>query len=144
MGMKLPPDLEAKVLAMSRPARREAARVDEIELPVPPSANHIWRVAGKRNVKSRVYADWLDESVPFLRHHFRRFDGPVEIYLTVVGIPTNSDLDNRIKPTVDALVQAGVIPTDNCSVVKRVCADYEPLLESGREPYVRVKVVERK
>ena len=96
-----------------------------IEIPMPPSVNRIWRSVRGRGSKSRVicsvnYRKWLRMAVPMMRFGMPEFVGPVKVTITIrggKGWRVNSDLGNADKATLDALVQAGRIPDDNCQHV---------------------------
>lgn len=92
-----------------------------IELPVPLSANRIWRVAGTRLtkagkrvpriIKNPEYVAWQNEAGWMLRaQRPGRVTGAYELTVTVprVGI----DLDNAIKATSDLLVTHSIVEDD--------------------------------
>lgn len=112
-------------------------------LPVPPSANRIWRaitVAGRaRVIKSKDYRDWLVEAVAIETERAQYLPGPVEVAMRVYGVTRARDLDNFFKPCLDSLRAARVIRTDNMTCVTRLAAEYDPEpLPDG--PGVRVQV----
>jgi len=91
-------------------------------IPLPPSANHCYRVARKRVIKSKAYVNWqfiaglmLGKPTPV--------HGPVKVELLVhMGRKWNHkrDIDNLIKPVVDLVKSSGVIPDDNSRIVREV------------------------
>lgn len=105
-----------------------------ITLPVPPSANAIWR-AGRRGrvIKSAQYARWLEEcDLIGLTTRVPRdaIQTPVSITITVrsgTGWRRDRDIDNIIKPTLDWLVRWCVIADDNCGIVRHIEVSYDTL-----------------
>lgn len=104
-----------------------------VELPVPPSANHLWRsVRSGRGGKVRViaaenYRRWLGVAVPLLRLTAPAVRGRVAVLVAIVGgsgFKVSRDLDNCNKGVLDALRHAGVIDGDDVRVVRRVVAEY--------------------
>lgn len=84
----------------------------EIIVPLPPSANRIWRKSGKRIHKSAAYTTWLARTVIWIHaQQFEPFDGKVRVDLE---LPVNNrrDIDNSIKPVLDCLEAAGVFAND--------------------------------
>lgn len=92
-----------------------------LELPLPPSANRMFRVARTRRgrgrlVKSRDYKAWLALAGPLLRVGLERPALPARVSFVVWGgdgWSRNRDVDNLVKPLVDALVVARLLPDDN-------------------------------
>lgn len=87
------------------------------ELPWPPSANHAWRsVAGKvhRSEEYRLYKKAFGGAV--LEQCVKRFQwSDQRLAIGLVCHPPNPhtfDIDNRVKPVLDCLTGAGVIPDD--------------------------------
>lgn len=106
--MKIPPAL-AKMLAAQHPAELR----DRVTLPAPPSANALFLVRDGRRVKSKAYRDWLDHAVPLLA--FLKPPGayPCRYRLHLAGKwNAQRDGENTLKPTLDAIVAAGVIRDD--------------------------------
>jgi Holliday junction resolvase RusA-like endonuclease len=95
--------------------------VNAVTLPVPPSVNNIWRVAKIRNkarvVLSAAYAAWRDLAILLIRRDFGRVTQyPVQVTVTITrgaGWRAGRDLDNTIKPIIDALVKAGRLEDDD-------------------------------
>lgn len=116
-----------------------------VEVPIPPSTNHLWRVvrhqrgrrAGQATVaKSRQYSSWLEVAVMLLRLGLPRMAGAVGVTVTIRGGEgwdvSRRDLDNTIKAVCDALVHAGRIPDDTTRFVTRIELRYTPT-EPGRQ-----------
>ena len=93
-------------------------------LPIPPSVNHIWRRRGKATYLSENYQRWLRQAeAAAFEQRARCIDGQVAVSLTVIpgrGWRSNRDLDNLLKPTLDALCRFGLILDDNCSIVRQL------------------------
>jgi crossover junction endodeoxyribonuclease RusA len=87
----------------------------ELQLPLPPSTNRIWRSARGRVFKSPEYRAWLQECglhVDVQRPG--RIDG--HYALTVLATRPDRrrrDLDNLLKPVGDALRNTGIIEDDS-------------------------------
>lgn len=99
------------------------------QIPLPPSANRLWRVFGGRVCKSRHYVEWLEHVTWLLRREMKPVAGPAHVSMLLrggKGITVRSDLDNLIKPTIDALKGAGILVDDNLEHVVGVDARYEP------------------
>ena len=113
------------------------------ELPIPPSANRLWRVFGGRVVKSRYYAEWLDHVVWILRRDMKPVSVPCKVEILLVGgrgTTIRSDLDNKIKPTLDALRDAGIIPDDSVQFVTQIEARYTPRESKKAQASFHVRV----
>ena len=94
-------------------------------LPLPPSANRLFKQVGRRRVKSQVYVDWQGHAAWVLRSQKPE---PVHgRYLLVISVerPTaDSDIDNRIKALSDLLVREGVTGDD--SLMVGLCISWSP------------------
>jgi len=82
-------------------------------LPLPPTANHIWKMAGKRQYlsapyqkfKDAVYGQWKDAGEPFL-------EGRLALHIEIYPADRRKqDISNRIKALEDAL--KGLLFTDD-------------------------------
>lgn len=87
-----------------------------IELPLPPSANALFRQAafkgGKGRTVSPAYAAWRLEAGEVLKGQpWPECAAPYAITIAV-NIDRKGDIDNRIKPILDLLVKHGVIVGD--------------------------------
>lgn len=82
-----------------------------VMIPVPPSLNHAYanRKGGRK--KTDEYRAWQFEAILRIKSQRpERIHGPV---IVDISIPKQrGDIDNRIKPTLDALVMAKVIDDD--------------------------------
>lgn len=131
--MKLSPEVEAKVLSgathvngvvVTGPVLRCGHKA-AVEVPLPPSVNHLFVTRGRRRFKSPEYRAWLAAAVPLLAALVRPERLPVEITVLVLGKVNNSrDLDNLLKPLGDAVVRARVIPGDSVKHVRRWSVEY--------------------
>lgn len=80
-------------------------------LPLPPSANRMWRRAGRRIHASPEYAAWKQEAAWRCRAQgLARIAGAYRLRLVLPA--TRKDPDNFVKPIGDALQAAGVIAND--------------------------------
>ena len=101
--------------------------VNTSEIPIPPSANRIWRIFGNRMHKSKDYSAWLEHTGWLLRRDLRTFTEPVAVTVTIYGgkgFSKARDIDNCLKPVLDSLRTCGVIPDDNIQFVHRVTGEY--------------------
>lgn len=106
------------------------------ETPVPPSANRLWRIIRGRSYRSKEYMDWLDVATAMMTRQLPRLTGEVDVAIELrigTGVTMRSDLDNYIKPIMDALKppsvnESGVITKpgahriddDNLQVVRTI------------------------
>jgi crossover junction endodeoxyribonuclease RusA len=84
----------------------------EIILPLPPSANRIWRNFGGRMVKSSEYRVWKDTAAASIAHQMGGQPPLMWFTAAMVMPPTRRDLDNSIKPAMDALQAGGAVEDD--------------------------------
>ena len=83
----------------------------------PISLNSIYNnVKGKGRVKTKKYTTWTNDVLWELkaqnRSNMRVVDGYFGIEITFHRQLTKADIDNCIKPLVDCLVKAGIVPDD--------------------------------
>ncbi len=98
-----------------------------IVVPVPPSTNNLFVNAGKRRVTSSKYQDWQNVAIPILRALSPPTQYPVGIVLTVEEkVRSSRDIDNFVKPILDAIVKAELIVNDNVKHVAEVTIRYRP------------------
>lgn len=103
--------------------------VFRIRLPMPPSLNTAYyNVPRKGRVKTDEYSRWCNVVGLMLNRH-KSEALPKGPWGCVIGLQINhnSDIDNRIKPILDALVAAGMTP-DDCWC-DHVSADREPIVD---------------
>lgn len=82
-------------------------------IPFPPSANAIWRNARGRTYLSKEYKTFLEEVAAAWRPEQAAggWETDARYTVTIQLFPATRrkyDVDNRIKPTLDALTKAGV------------------------------------
>ena len=73
-------------------------------LPLPPSANRMWRAVGgkvKVSEEGREYRDKAELALAMQRAE--KLEGPVGLHIYVYFPNQRGDLDNRIKPLLDVL-----------------------------------------
>lgn len=106
-----------------------------IELPLPPSANALWKYARYRKgtasvVMTKEYRDWLNEAVLKLKTTIDKVKVyPVKVRVLVRrgdGWNPTRDLDNCLKPIVDSLRKSERIIDDNGKYVSGVRIDFGP------------------
>ena len=92
-----------------------------LTLPFPPSVNSIWRFAGRSAYASKEYKAWQKAAdAAFLEQKSEKtlgtpIKGAFEIFIVFSEQRRrwNTDLDNRIKVTLDALQRFNLIENDN-------------------------------
>src|SRR5215207_5026470 len=94
-----------------------------VELPYPPSVNHLWRYVGQRPMisrRGRVYRDEVFAAVTPVRP--KLMTGPLDLEIEMYP-PDNKrrDVDNILKATLDSLKYARVYKDD--SQVKRLTVE---------------------
>jgi Holliday junction resolvase RusA-like endonuclease len=81
-------------------------------LPVPPSLNNAYvNVRGRGRVPSAKLVAWKREAAAVLQGQVQPVSGPFTVEI-LLPEKTRGDIDNRIKPILDALVTAGATPDD--------------------------------
>ena len=86
-----------------------------VRLPIPPSANTMWRAYNGRNILSKKYREWRNLAlcqVAAMCGGLRPMSGPVSVHITIKRPRKNADLDNRVKPVLDLLQAAALIDDD--------------------------------
>ena len=95
-----------------------------LELPVPPSVNHIWVHSRRGHYLDPKYKAWLTQfNAACLGAAVPPIPGPVSITIEVIpgsGFRRGRDLDNLIKAPQDAAVRAGLIGGDDAATVQSV------------------------
>lgn len=92
-----------------------------LELPFPPSVNSIWRFSGKSAYVSKQYSAWKKQAdAAYLEQKSQKtvgtpIKGAFEVTMTFSDRKRrwNTDLDNRIKTTLDALQRLKLIENDS-------------------------------
>lgn len=81
-------------------------------LPLPTSANRIWRRFGKRMVKNPEYVAWQQEASHLIAlSKMRLVQGGYDLR-AVFPDKMRPDIDNMIKPLNDILVRTGIVQDD--------------------------------
>ena len=84
-------------------------------LPAPPSANQMYKIVNRKRVKTKRYARWCKVSVGYLMLSPLPTDAAQDAPARRTAgrcLASRRDLDNLIKPTLDALQACGVIHDD--------------------------------
>lgn len=124
--------LESPAVTGPRPETTQQVPGNSRVVPIPPSTNHLFATVRGKRIKSKKYKAWIEEALYAL--HGWRWKGayPVAIELTIrEKVNALRDADNFLKPTLDALVAAGVIQNDSLKYVCRVVVQYAPLSGDG-------------
>lgn len=93
-----------------------------INIPIPPSANHIHAFARGRVRRSKNYQTWLT-TCQFMLGKPGRVSGVVGVRVVIIGGKgwrSNRDLDNTLKPILDLLRYLDIIEEDNTGIVRRI------------------------
>lgn len=95
----------------------------------PFSANKMYApVAKGKMVKSKKYRDWIDQNVPLIKDSLipaNKF--PIEVEILVMADykwKMKCDTDNIVKPIVDLLVRAEIVPDDTSRFIESVKVRY--------------------
>lgn len=91
-----------------------------LTLPMPPSANRLWKRTRGGMAKSDAYSAWLNEAGWVAKsQHQKPVPGPYKISIHAKRPGTRGpDLDNTIKPVNDLLQSLGLIENDKlCEMV---------------------------
>lgn len=94
----------------------------------PPSANKLWKIRSGRIVKTDQYKSWRIAAAWAIRaqHRGNPFTGPALITLSLRRPRANADIDNRIKPVLDALEAGGALVNDKqVTCVTAAWADHD-------------------
>lgn len=87
-----------------------------LDLPFPPSVNHIWRRAGRRMIRSARYLRWMsaaDMTVMGAKQYPRRkITGNFEAHIWLDEQAGWGDCDNRVKCCLDWCVSRDVVSDD--------------------------------
>ena len=120
--------------------------IAQLDLPVPPSVNGIWRVARGRVIKSANYRKWLVEATVAEAQQGAKPKKPpekkVKILIEVIpgkGFRPDRDLDNVPKPIMDFLVQSGYLIDDSCKFIREITVRL--IEEPAQNGYVTVSII---
>lgn len=102
----------------------ELTKTTTLYVPFPPSANRMWRVGRGQSYLSKEYKEFIKEvRLEWLARNREGWRTSGRFTVSIKLFPPNRrryDVDNRIKPTLDALTRAGV--WDDDSLVETVTA----------------------
>lgn len=88
-------------------------------LPWPPSISQHTGVVRGRKILSKKARQWFSDAAASIQEQRpKRLSGPVQMSLTFYA-PSRRlyDPDNKLKCLLDAIVKAGIIEDDNCSII---------------------------
>lgn len=95
----------------------------------PFSANKMYTpIAKGKLIKSKKYKSWIETNIPIIRENLlpaTKF--PIEVEILIMADfqwKMKSDPDNIVKPIVDLLVRAEIIPDDTSRFVESVKVRY--------------------
>lgn len=102
----------------------------EFIVTIPPSVNKIWRKSRNGGMhRSQNYARWIAETRLVLNQLQPLEDGAYAVVIAIhggIGWRSNRDIDNVPKGILDAMVLAGILPDDNCEIIRRIIIEYKP------------------
>jgi Holliday junction resolvase RusA-like endonuclease len=117
----LPGRKRARLKPEERPvyAQRRIVPLVEIRFPLPPSTNSLFaNVVGRGRVNTPKYRAWRQQAALLIDvQRPGRMAGPCDV--TIYLPPFSGDIDNRVKPCLDAAVAAGVLADDGQRYVRR-------------------------
>jgi Holliday junction resolvase RusA-like endonuclease len=110
----------------------------------PFSANKMYTpVAYGKLIKSKKYKDWIEKNLSIVVESMLPADTfPIDVEILVMADSSwkmKNDSDNLIKPIVDLLVRAKIVPNDTTRYINSVKVRY---LQSFWEPTVCISYVE--
>ena len=128
-----PPSQAVNLVGMSQAqagAHGDTACVDNLEarvnisLPMPPSTNNLFATVNGRRVVSRDYNMWRKTAYELLRlFKGKPIEKPYGVHIRL-DLNHKSDIDNRVKPILDALVASETICGDQWVNTIRVDRDH--------------------
>ena len=108
-----------------------------VRIPLPPSANKLFKTVAGHRAKSREYKAWLKDVAGALLTLQGPASYPCRFHWAFggAGINESRDGDNLLKPLLDVCVAAGVIPGDCLRYVRGWRGEYQP---HAGEPGVKI------
>lgn len=104
-------------ITASRGVKLPGGTYGTVEIELPPSTNNLFATVKGRRVKSKEYTRWIKRNLPTVAQ-LRQPILPCRVVIGLFGkINGARDGDNFLKPIMDALVSAGVIPGDSLRYV---------------------------
>jgi hypothetical protein len=112
-----------------------------LELPLPPTINSYWGFSGHRRFLTLQAREFKQQVAHIVSQQSTRFgDAKLGISITIFWASKRvADLDNRCKPLLDALVQAGLTTDD--SNFKEIHI-YEGGIVKGGKTLIKIFVIE--
>lgn len=99
-------------IATQAPVRKAVDRV-ELHLPMPPSANRLWRPVPGGMACTSTYNAWkFHAGIELVRQRPGRIPGRYTMRLLLGKLGARADVDNRVKPVSDLLEAHGVVAND--------------------------------
>lgn len=117
--MKVSKELAKKILA----SQETAVLPLLIEMPLPPTTNNLFINIKRGRIISPDYREWKADVLKYLKGVGAVRQYPVAITCIIVdgtGWRSNSDVANREKAAVDALVENHILEGDSCKYVRSV------------------------
>ncbi len=104
----------------------------------PFSANKMYApIARGQMVKSKKYNDWIEKHIPILKEKMEPANAfPIDVDILIMADwnwKYKNDTDNLIKPIVDLLKRANIIPDDTTRYVNSVKVRY---LQGFKQPVI--------
>lgn len=114
----------------TKKVKTASGKSTQVEVVLPPTSNNLFiNVNGRGRVPSPKYREWKAiAQLAFARMQPAEVF-PVSVHITVCGgkgFRKGSDICNREKGILDAMVEAGVLPDDSWEYVQRVIISYRP------------------
>ena len=105
-----------------------------INLPFPPSVNHLFATVGKRRIRSERYRQWANVAGWQLKEQRpKAIRGPVEITLRIEEkTDRKRDLSNLVKAVEDLLVEHRIIDGDDHRTVRRGVQEWDDTIKGCR------------
>ena len=117
----------------------------KLQLPIPPSVNHIFRSTRRGTVyRSKKYLEWhkAAELMAYATKKGKLINPPYEITMNILGGSgwrKDRDLDNCWKPVLDLLQHLQFIQEDNCQHITRLVVTYQKGAGNPAECHVHIK-----
>jgi len=105
-------------------------------MPIPPSVNNLFVNASRKRIMSETYKYWRENALRelLLTQRIPHVSGDVAVFLEIHRNSKVSDLDNRFKAALDAIVEARIIEDD-----KRIVEISAKWSKTAMRCYVRIE-----
>jgi crossover junction endodeoxyribonuclease RusA len=117
----------------------------KLQLPIPPSVNHIFRATRRGTVyRSKKYVQW-HQAAELMAKETKKGKVPAPPYAVTMNIIGGSgwrkdrDLDNIWKPVLDLLQHLHIIAEDNCQHITSLLVTYQTGFGWPAECHVHIK-----